>query len=57
MNPWGWSVRKTAYPAHHHVFEITTLAISGPIPVAAHIRVDAVQIPNVQPKALPNKQS
>ena len=45
MNPWGWSVRKTAYPAHHHVFEITTLAISGPIPVAAHRWAEQKGIP------------
>ena len=37
MNPWGKFVRKTACPAHHHVLARTTLAIRGPVPVAAHI--------------------
>ena len=36
VNPWGEFVRKTVCPAHHHVLERTTLAINGPIPVAAH---------------------
>ena len=36
MNPWGKFVRKTVCPAHYHVLGRTTLAIGGPIPVAAH---------------------